>query len=73
MHRSESCDTCGIHPSVWKPDLGGHPNAVVAVWRHCRVCELIEQAREAGPPGEEHGWHLTLQHNHAIGGGRVAR
>lgn len=49
---------------MWKPELGGEPNAVVPVWKHCRVCELIEKAREAGPPTEDPGWHLTLKHNH---------
>lgn len=37
---------------------------MVPVWKHCRVCELIEKAREAGPPTEDPGWHLTLKHNH---------
>jgi len=52
---------------VWKPDLGGDPNAVTAEWRHCRVCELIGAAQEAGPPkggGAKHGWRLVLNHNH---------
>ena len=62
---AECCDACGVHRSAWHVDQGGHPNAVVPVWRHCRVCELIEQAREVGPPDKDrvpHGWHLQLQH-----------
>lgn len=64
LHKAELCGDCGIHPSVWKTDLGGDPNAVVPVWKHCRVCELVELARKAGPPSEDPGWHLTLKHNH---------
>ena len=67
LFEHEKCGECGVHPTVWNPALGGHPNAMVAVWKHCRVCELIAQAREAGPPagdGTQHGWHLTLQHKH---------
>lgn len=65
-YRAESCPDCGVHPSAWKPQLGGHRNAVVAKWVFCRVCELIGAASAAGPPvepGEEgHGWRLTLVH-----------
>ncbi len=61
-YQDECCSTCGVHPSVWKRDLGGHPNAVAATWKFCRVCELVEQANEAGPPGK-HGYHLTLTFN----------
>ncbi|HEX6516494.1 MAG TPA: hypothetical protein VF049_13055 [Nocardioidaceae bacterium] len=64
LFNAETCGDCGIHPSVWKPELGGHRDAVVPVWKHCRVCELVEQARKAGPPTEDPGWHLTLKHNH---------
>lgn len=64
LYRGECCSSCSTHPSVWNPELGGDRNAVVPVWKHCRVCELIEQARDAGPPTEDKGWHLTLQHNH---------
>lgn len=63
MYRSECCPDCSTHPSTWKPDLGGDLNALVAVWKHCRPCELLAQARAAGPPDPETpGWHLTLQH-----------
>lgn len=64
LYQAQCCDTCGVHPAEWKPDLGGDMNAVVPVWKHCRVCELIEAAREAGPPSKDGGWHLTLKHNH---------
>lgn len=64
--QAERCPECQIHPSVWNPKLGGNRNAVVAEWRFCRVCELIGQARAAGPPTDQdppHGWHLALNHN----------
>lgn len=64
LFRAESCAECQIHPSVWKPELGGRPDAVVPVWKHCRVCELLANARKAGPPSEDPGWHLSLKHNH---------
>lgn len=62
--KAEECTGCGVHPSAWKPELGGHMNAVVPVWKHCRVCELIKAANDAGPPTEDGGWHLSLKHNH---------
>lgn len=53
-----------MHPSVWKPELGGHRDAVIAVWRHCRVCEVSQRAQKAGPPHPDlPGWHLVLEHN----------
>ena len=64
LHQAEKCSECHVHPSAWKPDLGGDLNAVVPEWRYCRVCELIEQAKKAGPPSEDGGWHLSLKHNH---------
>lgn len=65
LYNAEVCGDCGVHPSAWKPELGGDMNAVVPVWKHCRVCELIEHARKAGPPDPDTpGWHLTLKHNH---------
>lgn len=63
LWQAESCDQCGVHPSLWNRKLGGHPNRVVATWKFCRVCELIEQARKAGPPSQSGGWHLTLKVN----------
>lgn len=65
-YRADCCDQCGTHPSVWKPSLGGHPNAVVAEWMFCRVCEVIANARDAGPPGQDGdttppGWHLITR------------
>lgn len=63
MFKAESCSNCGTHPSVWNPNRGGHPNALVAVWKHCRVCELIAQAEDAGPPVPEiKGWRISLEH-----------
>lgn len=65
---AEECGDCGVHPSVWKPALGGHRNAVVARWEFCRVCETIDQAKDAGPPtrGETtHGWRLRLTNTNA--------
>lgn len=66
LYKAECCSDCGVHPAEWDPRLGGDFNAVVPVWKHCRVCELIGLAREAGPPDPDtkHGWHLTLKHNH---------
>lgn len=52
--RDESCSGCGIHPT--------QQQLYVAKWKHCRVCELLAQARDAGPPSDDKGWHLTLQH-----------
>lgn len=60
---AESCNDCGIHPSLWDRKLGGHPNRVVPTWRFCRVCELVGQADKAGPPVEGPGWHLGLKFN----------
>lgn len=41
-------------------------DAVVAVWKHCRVCEVVARATSAGPPEPDlPGWHLVLQHNPA--------
>jgi hypothetical protein len=63
-YRGECCSECGTHPSTWKPELGGDMNAVVPVWRHCRVCELTARAQKAGPPHPDlPGWHLVLQRN----------
>jgi hypothetical protein len=64
--QSESCSECGVHPSYWDPRLGGHRNRVVATWKFCRVCELIEQAKAAGPPSKAGGWHLTLKFNETV-------
>lgn len=64
IYRGECCTGCGVHPSVWKPSLGGDQNAVLPVWKHCRVCELVALAEKAGPPSEDPGWHLVLEHNH---------
>lgn len=37
-------------------------NALVAVWRHCRICEVTSNAHDAGPPQDpKHGWYLTLR------------
>lgn len=58
-----------------KRALGGHPNAVIADWVHCRPCELLELARDAGPvypDGEpvpedkRQGWRLELRLNDEI-------
>ena len=63
MFRAETCEKCNVHPSVWDPRLGGDQNALVAVWRHCRICEVLARAEKAGPPDKETpGWHLTLKH-----------
>lgn len=65
IFKGESCPDCGTHPSVWKPSLGGEMDALVAVWRHCRPCELLARARDAGPPDPETpGWRLVLEHKH---------
>lgn len=49
---------------MWKPELGGHNDAVIAVWKHCRVCEVAARAEKAGPPHPDlPGWHLVLQRN----------
>jgi hypothetical protein len=65
LFRGESCSVCGVHPSVWDPALGGHPNALIAVWKHCRVCEIQERALQAGPPNKDiPGYHLVLQRTH---------
>jgi hypothetical protein len=62
--KAECCGTCGFHPSVTDRRLGGHPDALRAVWRHCRICEVLERARKAGPPDKEDpGWHLVLESN----------
>lgn len=59
---AEVHNDCGVHRDVWDPRRGGHPNAIVAVWRHCRACEVLERARKAGPPEPDiPGWHLELQ------------
>jgi hypothetical protein len=64
IYKGQCCDGCGTHPSVWKRDLGGHPDAIRAVWKHCRICEISERARKAGPPHPDlPGWHLVLEHN----------
>ncbi len=64
-HTGECCSGCGVHPSVWKPALGGRMDAIVAVWKHCRVCEVVARATSAGPPEPDlPGWHLVLEHNH---------
>jgi hypothetical protein len=64
--KAESCGGCGVHPSVWKPENPTDPptDALVPVWKHCRVCELIEEAQNAGPPTQDKGWHLVLEHKH---------
>jgi hypothetical protein len=61
-YKAECCSKCGTHPSVNQPGHGGDPNALVAVWKHCRTCELVEAAQEAGPPEPSiKGWHLVVQ------------
>lgn len=69
VHRGETCDGCGVHPSVWQPELGGRRNALVPRWRFCQICHLVGKAREAGPPrnpdlprnaSQSEGWHLYL-------------
>lgn len=65
-YQAEECPECGVHPSVWNSKLGGHRNAIVPEWVFCRVCELIAQARAAGPPAdtkEAPGWRLSLRHH----------
>lgn len=64
-HEAESCGGCGVHPRTWKPELGGNRNAVVPSWEFCRVCDLIAQAKDAGPPTKSGGWNLVLKHTHA--------
>lgn len=61
MFKAECCSHCGTHPSVWSPRRGGDLNAVVAEWTYCRVCDLIAQARKAGPPEQGEGWNLVLR------------
>lgn len=60
MYSAEECANCGTHPSVWREAEGGDRNALVARWVFCRPCELLEQARNAGPPSEDLGWRLIL-------------
>lgn len=61
--QSESCGGCGVHPSEWDEKQGGWRNRYVAEWKFCRVCELVSQAQEAGPPTDSPGWRLTLKRN----------
>lgn len=74
-YNGERCPECHVHPSVWKFDEGGHPNAIGVDWVYCRVCELLEIARKAGPPQKDDngdpapGWRLELQLNTVDGGG----
>lgn len=66
-YNAEACPDCGVHPDVWSKRKGGNPNAVIAEWVFCRVCELVAQAQAAGPPTEVEGapgWRLTLKHTH---------
>lgn len=63
LYESEIHGDCGVHPSVWDPRIGGRPDAIRAVWRHCRACEVLEGAQKTGPPDPETlGWHLELEH-----------
>lgn len=73
-YTAQRCPDCGVHPSMWRVDDGGHPNAVAPTWVYCRVCEQIEAARKAPPHRDSDGnaapgWRLELQLNEdAIGG-----
>lgn len=69
VHRGECCSDCGTHPSVWDRKQGGHPNALVPVWKFCRVCELIGASQTSPPPHVldpdkkvKPGWRMVLQH-----------
>lgn len=66
IRQAEACVGCGVHREVWDPDLGGHPNAVTVEYEQCRVCELEEIAKEAGPPkgpdgSPRKGMHLVIR------------
>ncbi len=61
-YNDECCPDCGIHPSAWDPRFGGdiRKPKVVPEWQYCRICDLVEQARAAGPKAgkEAKGYHL---------------
>lgn len=40
MREAEHCPDCGMHPDVFDPEHGGHPDAMEMRPVHCRGCEI---------------------------------
>lgn len=46
QQRKREIHSCGVHPEVWDPELGGDPDGLRLKSKLCRACEVSEQSRD---------------------------
>ena len=72
----EACGDCGTRPEEWDEKRGGHRNAYVAKYEHCRGCEVKQSGEKALESDRKHypkGMRVALVARQAGDRGREVR
>lgn len=59
--RQQQTHSCGVHPEVWDPELGGDLDGLRLVSKVCRACEIAEQGWETYQKGRMAGEYQVWQ------------